>query len=336
MNKTLIIAEAGVNHNGNVHTAMQMIDKAKECGCDCIKFQTYKTGQLVTKAAPKADYQVVNTKNEDSQYAMLQNLELSYDDFFQLKQHCSETGIDFMSTPFDRESVDLLQALGVSVYKMSSGDITNKPLLEYVAEKQKPIILSTGMCTMQEVHEAVDWVENKGNHQITLLHCTSNYPAPYEEVNMKAMLTMKQEFDYNIGYSDHTEGIIIPIMAVAMGAMIIEKHFTLDKCMEGPDHKASLDVGELKDMVQAIRTIERAMGDGRKIPVASELSTRIAARKSIVLNHAMSEGTVLKAADISVKRPGTGIPPKYIGQIVGKALCRDMAEEEVLNFDDLR
>lgn len=331
-----IIAEAGVNHNGNIHTALQMIDAAKACGCDCVKFQTFKTEALVTKTAKKAAYQVENTRNQDSQYNMLKNLELSYDDFAILKEHCDKVEIDFMSTPFDRESVDVLERLGVQAYKLSSGDITNKPLLEYVADKHKPVILSTGMCTMEEVKDAVEWIEAKKNHQITLLHCTSNYPTPYDEVNMKAMLTLKDSFPYAIGYSDHTKGIIMPIMSVAMGATVLEKHFTLDKQMDGPDHKASLDVQELEDMVAAVRNVEAAKGDGIKQPTASEMSTREVARKSVVVNKTLKKGIILSDEDLSVKRPGTGIAPKYIQEFTGKVLLRDIEEDTLINWDDVR
>ena len=265
-----IIAEAGVNHNGSVELAIEMIDRAKQCGCDCIKFQTFKTENIVTRYAKKANYQVVNTHNEGSQYSMLKELELSFNDFSVIKKYCDEIEIDFMSTPFDMASVDLLEKLGVSVYKISSGDITNKQLLEYVADKKKPMIISTGMCTMDEVKEAVKWIEERGNNQITILHCTSHYPTPYDEVNMNAMQTLNQEFSYNVGYSDHTQGIIIPIMAVCMGATVIEKHFTLDKNMEGPDHRASLDIEELKEMVESIRNVEMAKGNGEKKPSRSE------------------------------------------------------------------
>lgn len=335
MKRIYIIAEAGVNHNGDMNTALQMIDAAKKCGCDCIKFQTFQTDALVTKSAKKAEYQVENTKSKDSQYNMLKKLELTYSDFGILKQHCEETGIDFMSTPFDEASVDLLEKLGVSVYKMSSGDITNKRLLEYVADKKKPIIVSTGMCTMEEVREAISWIEARGNRDITLLHCTSNYPAPYDEVNMNAMLAMDREFPYPVGYSDHTKGIVIPVMAAAMGAVVIEKHFTLDKNMEGPDHKASLDITELADMVEAIRNVEKAKGDGLKQPMPSEVSTRDVARKSIILEQSQKKGHVLKMEDLKIKRPGNGIPPKFMEDLVGRVLKHDMDEEAVIDWEDI-
>ncbi len=333
--RTYIIAEAGVNHNGDIDTAIRMIDAVKEAGCDCIKFQTFKTEALVTKAAKRAEYQIANTKNDDSQFEMLKKLELGFDDFKILKEHCENVGVDFMSTPFDNESADLLEELGVTKYKMSSGDITNKPLLTYIARKNKPMILSTGMCTMDEVVEAVSWIEQCGNKQLTLLHCTSNYPTPYSEVNMNAMLTLRDAFPYPVGYSDHTQGIVIPVMAVAMGATVIEKHFTLDRNMEGPDHKASLEPDELREMAKSIRDIESARGDGIKRPTASEMSTREVARKSIVAASDLSKGSVIKEGDLKVKRPGTGLAPKYLDELIGKALTRDVSEEELITLQDV-
>lgn len=330
-----IIAEAGVNHNGDMNIALKLIDKAKECGCDCIKFQTFKTEELVTENAKKAEYQVENTHNADGQFSMLKKLELSFDDFKVLKAHCDAIGIDFMSTPFDRVSVDLLEELGVCVYKMSSGDITNKQLLQYVASKHKPMIISTGMCTMEEVKEAVEWIEACDNQEITLLHCTSNYPAPYDEVNMNAMLTLKEEFPYAIGYSDHTKGIEIPVMAAAMGAKVLEKHFTLDKNLDGPDHKASLDVSELKAMVEAVRHVESALGNGLKVPTKSEMSTREVARKSIVLKKDLLKGDIIIAEDFALKRPGTGIAPKYLDDFIGKKMRHDMKKESLISWEDV-
>lgn len=330
-----MIAEAGVNHNGDVCLAKKMIEKAKQCGCDCIKFQTFRADALVTRSAGRAAYQVANTHNEDSQYEMLKKLELGYDDFLSLKAYCERVGIDFMSTPFDENSADLLDRLDVSAFKLSSGDITNKRLLEYVADKGRKVILSTGMCTMPEVREAVEWVESRGNRQIVLLHCTSNYPAAYEEVNMNAMLSLAAEFAYPVGYSDHTEGIVIPIMAAAMGATVIEKHFTLDRNMEGPDHKASLEPEELAAMVKAIRDVERAKGSGVKAPTPGEMSTRDVARKSIVLCRDLEKGHILEDADLEIKRPGTGIPPKYLTDLPGKRLARGMEKDAVLNWEDL-
>lgn len=330
-----IIAEAGVNHNGNVETAMHMIETAKRCGCDCIKFQIFRTEELVTREAKRADYQIANMQSAGTQYDMLKKLELQRKDFERLKQHCDEIGIDFMATPFDRESVDILEQIGVKQYKISSGDVTDKGLLQYIAAKRKPMILSTGMCTMEEVEAALQWIKAAGNTQITLLHCTSNYPTPYAEVNMNAMQTLGRTFGYETGYSDHTEGILIPVMAAAMGAVLIEKHFTLDKNMEGPDHKASLAPDELKEMVDAVRNIELAKGDGIKRPAKGELSTREAARKSIVMKTGRQKGDVLSVEDMTVKRPGTGIAPQFMEQLAGKRLRRSLEAESAITWEDV-
>lgn len=330
-----VIAEAGVNHNGSVKNAFKMIDCAKECGCDCIKFQTFKTDALVTSNAPKADYQMRNTNGSNNQFAMLKSLELNDREFEELKAHCNEIGIEFMSTPFDIESVDVLEKIGVTRYKISSGDINNKQLLQYVAKTGKSMVVSTGMSTIEEVRKAVDWIEQVGNHQITLLHCTSNYPTSYDEVNMKAMQTLQQKFGYPIGYSDHTKGDLASIVAVAMGATVIEKHFTLDKNMEGPDHKASLNVEELKEMVDDIRAVETIMGSGVKQPMKSELNTRSVARKSVVLAHNIQKGEILKKEDLVLKRPGNGLAPEYLDELIGKVLVRNMRAEEMITWKDV-
>ncbi len=331
-----IIAEAGVNHNGNRELAFKMIDAAAESGCDCIKFQTFQTEALVTASAHKAAYQKANTGREDTQYEMLKPLEFGKKDFEVLKRHCAARGIDFLSTPFDIPSVRLLEELNVSGYKLSSGDITDRLLLETVACTNKPLLLSTGMSTIEEVSEAVGWIEACGNQNITLMHCTSNYPASYDEVNMRAMLTLQNRFPYPTGYSDHTQGIHIAVMAAAMGARVIEKHFTLDKTMPGPDHKASLSVAELKEMVRAVRDVETAMGDGSKRPSRSELDTRRAATKSIVINTPLRKGTRLKREDMEIRRPGTGIAPKYMEQLEGKYLLRNVEQETVLQWEDVK
>ncbi len=330
-----VIAEAGVNHNGSVENAFKMIDCAKECGCDCIKFQTFKADALVTSNAPKADYQMRNTNGSNNQFAMLKSLELNDREFEELKAHCDEIGIEFMSTPFDIESVDVLEKIGVTRYKISSGDINNKQLLQYVAKTGKSMVVSTGMSTIEEVRKAVDWIEQVGNHQITLLHCTSNYPTSYDEVNMKAMQTLQQKFGYPIGYSDHTKGDLASIVAVAMGATVIEKHFTLDKNMEGPDHKASLNVEELKEMVDDIRAVETIMGNGVKQPMKSELNTRSVARKSVVLAHNIQKGEILKKEDLVLKRPGNGLAPEYLDELIGKVLVRNMRAEEMITWKDV-
>lgn len=329
-----IIGEAGVNHDGDINKAKLLVDIAKDAGCNCVKFQTFKTENIVTEYAKKADYQLKNTNSNESQYKMLKTLELGYDDFYELKNYCNEKSIDFLSSPFDFESVDLLESIGVDAYKLSSGEITNMPLLRYVAKKQKKIILSTGMSTMDEVESAVGWIKETGNNEITLLHCTSNYPADFSSVNMKAMLSMKYRFDLPVGYSDHTNGTEIPVLAVAYGAQIIEKHFTYDKKAYGPDHKASLEPGQLKQMVEQIRNVEKAIGNGVKNPTDEELSTRIAARKSIVWAKNMDKGETIKLDDLCFKRPGNGIPPYMIDELIGKKTTRRCYKDDCVKKEE--
>lgn len=331
-----IIAEVGVNHNGSVEIAKKLIYAAKESGCDCVKFQTFKAEDLVTNSAPKAAYQIENTKNSnETQYDMLKKLELSFQEFNELKIYCDELGIDFLSTPFDEKSVDLLEKINVGQYKLSSGDLTNKPLLEYIAKKNKRILLSTGMADLNEVIEAVNWIREAGNEDIVLFHCTSNYPAPFESVNMNAMLTLKEELCLPIGYSDHTVGNEISVMAVALGAKIIEKHFTLDKDMKGPDHKASLNPEELKEFVKVIRNVELAFGNGIKQPSAFELNTRKIARKSLVFKRDMQKGEIISENDIICKRPGTGIQPKNINLVLGKKVKKYCLKDTLVQFEDI-
>lgn len=332
---TYIIAEAGVNHNGSLDIALQLADEAKKCGCDCIKYQMFQTEKLVTQHAKKAKYQVENTYSDDTQFEMLKKLELNFEQFNIIKEYCKQIDIDFMATPFDCEAVDMLEKLCVDVYKISSGDITDKRLLQYVASCGKKIILSTGMSNLEEVCEAVGWIEEKGNHNIVLLHCTSNYPTPYSDVNMKAMLTLADRFSYPVGYSDHTRGIEIPIMAVAMGATIIEKHFTLDKKMTGPDHKASLDIVELREMVSAIRNVEMAFGNGEKKIAKGECDTIKVARKSVVSKRKIKKGTILQLDDLTIKRPGTGIEPKYLKELIGRRIKRDFENDEIIKWEDV-
>ncbi|MEG0978953.1 MAG: N-acetylneuraminate synthase [Oscillospiraceae bacterium] len=329
-----IIAEAGVNHNGDLSLAIELVKKAKEAGCDCIKFQTFSADRIVTKQALKAEYQIKNTNSNSSQYDMLKKLELSEMDFIRLIQECEKVNIDFMSSPFDVEDVYMLEKLKMSRFKIPSGEITNKPLLEAVASTNKPIILSTGMCTIEEVEQAVDWIYKKDNKDITLLHCTSNYPTIAQEVNMNAMLTLKEKFGVPIGYSDHTQGIVIPVMAVSMGAQVIEKHFTLDRHMSGPDHMASLEPHELAQMVNEIRIVEKAFGDGIKIPIASEIKTQSLVRKSIVALKDMKKGHTITHNDICCKRPGTGISPSKIEEIIGKRLNKDLCKDNFLSYED--
>ncbi|MCF6463983.1 N-acetylneuraminate synthase [Clostridium sp. Cult1] len=332
--KCFVIAEAGVNHNGDISIAKKLIDKAFEAGADAIKFQTFKAENLVTREAPKAEYQK-ETTGDGNQFQMLKKLELSFEEHIILKEYCIEKSITFISTPFDFESVDLLEKIGVPLYKVSSGDLTNLPLLSYIASKNKPIILSTGMANLGEVEEAVETIFETGNKNLVLLHCTSNYPTVYEDVNLRAMLTMKEAFKLPVGYSDHTIGIEVPIAAVALGAKVIEKHFTLDKTMEGPDHKASLEPDELKIMVNSIRNIERAMGDGVKRCTENEKNTKRVARKSIVASKDIMKGETIKLNDINFKRPEFGLKPKYVKLIIGKQARRNIKENEFILFDDL-
>ena len=317
--KTLIIAEAGVNHNGSLELAFELIDAASEAGADIVKFQTFKAENLVTKSAAKADYQLGTTDVQETQFEMIKKLELSYDMHLKLISKCKEKGIRFSSTGFDASSVDLLIELGVDFLKIPSGEITNLPYLRHVGSKGLPIILSTGMCTMQEVRNALEVLEEDGSKKsdITVLHCNTEYPTPMEDVNLLAMLSIEKELGVKVGYSDHTLGIEVPIAAAAMGATVIEKHFTLDRGMEGPDHAASLEPGELKKMVDSIRNIEKALGDREKKPSVSEKKNIAIARKSIVANKPIMIGEVFDEHNLTVKRPGTGISPMYWDNILG-------------------
>lgn len=333
-NRCFIIAEAGVNHNGDIDIAKQLVDKAYEAGADAIKFQTFKAENLVTKNAPKAEYQK-STTGDGNQFEMLKKLELSTKDHIVLKKYCEEKGVMFISTPFDFESVDLLEEIDVPLYKVGSGDLTNLPLLKYIASKNKPIILSTGMANLGEVEEAINTIYETGNNKLILLHCTSNYPTAYEDVNLRAMLTMQEAFKLPVGYSDHTIGIEVPIAAVTLGAKVIEKHFTLDRNMKGPDHRASIEPDELKMMVRSIRNIETAMGDGIKRCNKSEENIRKVARKSIVAGRDISKDEVITINNISFKRPEFGLKPKYVDLVVGKKARRNIKVNEFITFNDV-
>ena len=328
-----VIAEAGVNHNGTVELAKQLIDAAARAGADAVKFQTFRAAKLVTAAAPKAKYQVANTGSAESQFQMLQKLELTLEEFRALADHCKLRGITFLSAPFDEESVDLLQSLDVPAYKIPSGELTNGPLLQYIAGKGRPIILSTGMSTLSEVGTAVEIIHRAGNTELALLHCTSNYPTPPEQVNLLAMDTMRREFALPVGYSDHTQGITIPIAAVARGACVIEKHFTLDRNLPGPDHVASLEPNELAAMVTAIRSVEASLGDGKKQPTTSELDTASVARKSLVAGRSIPAGAVLQASDIAIRRPGTGLAPAMRDSLIGRTTRHTIEEGALLTLD---
>lgn len=332
-NRTFVISEAGVNHNGDVEIAKKLIDAAAEAKADAVKFQTFKAESMAAHNAEKAEYQKKATGCEGSQYEMLKKLELSLDDHIELYKHCQKKGIMFLSTPFDFESVDLLQELGVKMFKISSGDLTNMPLLKYIAKINKPIILSTGMADLGEIKEAVAWIQNEGNSKIILLHCTTNYPAAYHSVNLRALATIKKVFGLPVGYSDHTEGIETGIAAVAMGACIVEKHFTLDKKMHGPDHKASLEPDELKEMIQYIRNVEKAMGSERKICTPDEVENKKTARKSIITTKRISKGETIDFSNIAVKRPGTGIAPKYFDDVIGFRALTDLEKDTPLDWN---
>lgn len=333
-NRCFIIAEAGVNHNGDIDIAKQLVDKAYEAGADAIKFQTFKAENLVTKNAPKAEYQK-STTGDGNQFEMLKKLELSTKDHIVLKKYCEEKGVMFISTPFDFESVDLLEEIDVPLYKVGSGDLTNLPLLKYIASKNKPIILSTGMANLGEVEEAINTIYETGNNKLILLHCTSNYPTAYEDVNLRAMLTMQEAFKLPVGYSDHTIGIEVPIAAVTLGAKVIEKHFTLDRKMEGPDHRASLEPNQLKLMVKSIRNIEKAMGDGIKRCSKSEEKSKLVSRKSIVAKYDIEEGQVITQDLLDYKRPANGLSPKFVNYILGKKAREKIKKDQIIDFQKI-
>lgn len=329
----IVIAEAGVNHNGSLDLAHKLIDVAAQAGVDYVKFQTFRTEALVTRTAQKADYQKRTTGAVESQFEMLKKLELTEDDFRTLAAYAVSKRVAFMSTPFDIESAHFLAQLGVSALKVSSGDLTNVPFLRQLALMGLPIILSTGMATLAEIEEAVHTCEAAGMsiNQLTLLHCTTEYPAPAEEINLRAMQTIARAFPgARHGYSDHSEGIEIPVAAVALGAQVIEKHFTLDRNMEGPDHKASLDPVELIAMVRAIRRVEIALGDGRKRPTVSELSNRTVARKSIVAACPIAKGDIFSEQNLSIRRPGSGRSPSHWDSLIGMPASRDYLQDEMI------
>ena len=331
-NSTFIIAEAGVNHNGSFELAKQLVDKAVWAGADCIKFQTFNSKNLVSKNAQKAEYQKKTTDSSESQLEMLKKLELSKEEFIELRDYCNQKGIMFLSTPFDLESIDFLASIGVKTWKIPSGEITNYPFLRAIGKRKESVIMSTGMCTLDEVRDAIKVLKDFGTTDITLLHCTTEYPAPYDSVNLNAMLTLQNEFAFKVGYSDHTNGIEIPVAAVAMGATVIEKHFTLDKNMEGPDHKASLEPDELKQMVQSIKNVDAALGDGAKQPSDVEKKNIAIARKSIVAACDIKKGEMFTEENLTAKRPGNGISPMNWAEVLGKIAKRDFSEDELIEL----
>ena len=338
INKVIIIAEAGVNHNGDLEIAKRLIEVAAEAKADYVKFQTAKVAKSVSKYAPKAEYQKVNTGKEDeSMLEMVKKFELDKEFHIELINHCAKCNIKFLSSPFDIESVELLNDLKIDLIKIPSGEITNLPYLKKVASCGLPIIFSTGMADMEDISKTMNVLFDNGVNKdnITILHCNTEYPTPMKDVNLQAMLTIKKEFDVKIGYSDHTLGIEIPIAAVALGAQVIEKHFTLDKTMEGPDHVASLEPNELKQMVTAIRNIEIALGDGIKKVTESELKNKNISRKSIHLTKDLKNGSILTADDLAMKRPGEGISPMDMDKVIGKKPYKDLFEDRMLNWEDL-
>lgn len=333
---TIIIAEAGVNHNGSLELAKRLVKKASEAGADYVKFQTFKADKGISRRAKKAVYQIENTgKDEESQLEMVKKLELSYENHQILIDYCNELGIKFFSTAFDFDSIDYLHSLRLGIWKIPSGEVTNYPFLKRVAAFNEKTILSTGMCEMSDVHAAVEALCKNGlsKENLILLHCNTEYPTPFEDVNLKAMDALRKEFGVEVGYSDHTKGIEVPIAAVALGATVIEKHFTLDRNMEGPDHKASLEPDELKAMVSAIRNIEKAVGgDGTKHVSESERKNIAIARKSIVAACDIKKGGLLTEENLTVKRPGTGISPMRWDEVIGQVAKRDFVEDELIEL----
>lgn len=332
--RTLIIAEAGVNHNGDIELAKQLIDVAASAGADLVKFQTFKADRLVTRMARKADYQIQTTQGQESQYDMLRRLELSPEAHRELISHCAARKVSFFSTGFDVESIDLLVGLGQDRFKIPSGEITNLPYLRHIGRLGKRVILSTGMATLGEIEAALTVLEQAGTSRarITVLHCTTEYPAPMNEVNLRAMQSIHAAFGVAVGYSDHTPGIEVAVAAVAMGASVIEKHFTLDRNLPGPDHNASLEPAELKAMVTAIRNIELALGDGLKRLTPSEAGNRSVARKSLVASRPIKSGELFSIENITAKRPGTGISPMRWDEVMGRVSPRDFLVDELIEL----
>ena len=332
--RTLIIAEAGVNHNGDLGLAKQLIDVASEGGVDLVKFQTFSANRQATHAAKKADYQIKTTDGNESQHGMLRRLELTPEMHKELIAHCASRNIGFFSTGFDIESVDLLVSLGQNQFKIPSGEITNLPFLRHIGRLGKPVILSTGMATLGDIEAAIEVLEQAGTSRanLTLLHCTTEYPTPMAEVNLRAMLSIHKAFGVAVGYSDHTSGIEVAIAAVALGATVIEKHFTLDRNLPGPDHKASLEPSELKAMVTAIRNIEVALGDGIKRLTSSEAKNKPVARKSLFAGQAIQAGELFSAQNVAAKRPGTGISPMRWDEVIGRVAQKDFLTDELITL----
>ncbi|EAJ2870709.1 N-acetylneuraminate synthase [Campylobacter upsaliensis] len=331
MKKVLIIAEAGVNHNGDINLAKKLIEQAAKAGADVVKFQTFKANSCVSVSAKKAKYQLETTAKEESQLEMIQKLELSYESHFELMKHCKKHGIAFLSTPFDLESVEFLRGLDLPYFKIPSGEITNLPYLKAVAKCKKKVLLSTGMANLGEIEAALTILRKNGTRNITLLHCNTEYPTPFEDVNLNALKTLKEAFKLEVGYSDHTEGIVASLGAVALGAVVIEKHFTLDKTMEGPDHRASLEFEELRALCKGIRELEKALGSGIKKASKSEAKNKIIARKSLVAKREIQKGEKFSIENLTTKRPGSGISAMRYEEYLGKRALKAYKKDELIN-----
>jgi len=334
MMKTLIVAEAGVNHNGNLDMALQLCDAAKEAGADIVKFQTFKTENILTRQASLAAYQAENIGVTKSQFEMIKELELDFGSFKKIKEYCDKIGIQFLSTPDDQESLDFLtETLGMNTIKIGSAEVTNVPFIRKIGGKGLPVILSTGMATLGEIDRAIYELEHSGSGEITLMHCTSKYPCPYEEVNLRAIHTLSEAFMCKVGYSDHTEGIVVPIAAVALGAVVIEKHFTLNKKLPGPDHRASIEPAELRLMIDGIRNTEVALGDGIKRPSKGEELTKEAVRRSIVAACPIKKGMIFSSDNLLTKRAGQkGLPSEMWDYVLGMIASRDFSEDEPISL----
>lgn len=331
MKKVLIIAEAGVNHNGDINLAKKLIEQAAKAGADVVKFQTFKANSCVSVSAKKAKYQLETTAKEESQLEMIQKLELSYESHFELMKHCKKHDITFLSTPFDLESVEFLRGLDLPYFKIPSGEITNLPYLKAVAKCKKRVLLSTGMANLGEIEAAFTILRKNGTRNITLLHCNTEYPTPFEDVNLNALKTLKEAFKLEVGYSDHTEGIVASLGAVALGAVVIEKHFTLDKTMEGPDHRASLEFEELRALCKGIRELEKALGSGIKKASKSEAKNKIIARKSLVAKRIIQKGEKFSEQNLTTKRPGSGISAMRYEEYLGKRALKTYKKDELIN-----
>ncbi|EAJ0467242.1 N-acetylneuraminate synthase [Campylobacter upsaliensis] len=331
MKKVLIIAEAGVNHNGDINLAKKLIEQAAKAGADVVKFQTFKANSCVSVSAKKAKYQLETTAKEESQLEMIQKLELSYESHFELMKHCKKHGIAFLSTPFDLESVEFLRGLDLPYFKIPSGEITNLPYLKAVAKCKKRVLLSTGMANLGEIEAALTILRKNGTRNITLLHCNTEYPTPFEDVNLNALKTLKEAFKLEVGYSDHTEGIVASLGAVALGAVVIEKHLTLDKTMEGPDHRASLEFEELRALCKGIRELEKALGSGIKKASKSEAKNKIIARKSLVAKREIQKGEKFSIENLTTKRPGSGISAMRYEEYLGKRALKTYKKDELIN-----